>query len=166
MLSEMRFALAYGADNDIAALTPEQIWRMATIEGAIAVGLEDHIGRLEVGMVGDVVVFGRTGADPYAAVLDSHAADVRLVLLGGHGLFGDAGLESATAVNAYCEPFDACGTTKYICVQDSPTATNRRNETLADIHTQLYNILEGIGYPPAEQYHRGAELLELVACTP
>jgi len=89
---------------------------------------------------------------------------VRLVLLDGKGRFGDDGLEAATAVNTYCEPFDACGTAKFICVQDDPAAPNRRNETLADIHTQLFNILEGIGYPPEEQYHRGAELLELVAC--
>ncbi len=165
MLSEMRFAQAYGAYNGIAALTPERIWRMATIDGAIAVGLESRIGHLEPGMVGDVTVFGRTGPDPYAAVLDSRAADVRLVLVGGRGLFGDAGLEDATAVNAYCDPLDACGAAKYVCVQESPGAPNRMNETLGDIRTQLFNILEGIGYPPEEQYHRGDELLELVDCT-
>jgi len=50
-------------------------------------------------------------------------------------------------------------------VQESPGAPDRRNETLEDIRTQLFNILEGIGYPPEEQYHRGDELLELVDCT-
>jgi hypothetical protein len=88
------------------------------------------------------------------------------VLIDGKGLYGDDALEAATAANIYCEPFDACGIAKFICVQDDPAAPNRRNETLNDIHTQLYNILEGIGYPPEEQYHRGAELLELVSSCP
>jgi cytosine/adenosine deaminase-related metal-dependent hydrolase len=165
MLSELRFGRAYGVAAGVATLTPERLWRMATIDGATAVGLEARIGRLEVGRVGDVAVFGRRGTDPYGAVLDSRAADVRLVLIGGRGMFGDVGLQAATAANAYCEAFDACGTAKYACVQDSPTADNRRNETLGEIRTQLYNILEGVGYPPEEQYHRGAELLELVDCT-
>lgn len=164
LLSEMRFGWAYGLATGVAALTPERLWRMATLDGAVAVGLENRIGRLEVGLVGDVAVFGRRGPDPYGAVLDSRAADVRLVLLGGRGMYGDVGLQAATATNTYCEPFDACGTPKYACVQESPTATNRRNETLGDIRTQLYNILEGIGYPADEQYHRGDELLELVDC--
>ncbi|NMC71654.1 MAG: amidohydrolase family protein [Myxococcales bacterium] len=165
MLSEMRFGWAYGQAVGVEALTPERLWRMATVEAAMAVGLEARVGRLAVGYAGDVTVFGRRGPDPYAAVLDSRAADVRLVLIGGRGLYGDAGLQAATAWNPYCEPFDACGVPKYVCVQESPAAADRRNETLGDIRTQLYNILEGIGYPPEEQYHRGDELLELVDCT-
>ncbi|MBN1770205.1 MAG: amidohydrolase family protein [Deltaproteobacteria bacterium] len=165
MLSELRFGWAYGRATGIAALTTERLWRMGTSEAAVAVGLDHRIGRLEAGLVGDVAVFGRQGADPYGAVLDSRAADVRLVLLGGRGMYGDAGLQAATAANAYCEAFDACGTPKYACVQESPTAPDRRNETLGDIRTQLYNILEGIGYPADEQYHRGDELLELLDCT-
>jgi cytosine/adenosine deaminase-related metal-dependent hydrolase len=166
MLAEMRFALAYGESEAIAALTPERIWRMATSDGASAVGLEARTGRLAAGFAGDVAVFGRTGPDPYRAALDSDAADVRLVLLGGRGWFGDENLEPATARNASCDAFDACGTAKYLCVSDGPEATDRRNETLADIRTQLYNILEGVGYPPEEQYHRGSELLELADCGP
>jgi len=89
---------------------------------------------------------------------------VRLVLIDGQGYFGDAHLEEVTARNEFCESFDACGVSKYLCVQDSPTADRRRDETLEDLALQLYNILEGVGYPPAEQYHRGDELLELVEC--
>jgi 5-methylthioadenosine/S-adenosylhomocysteine deaminase len=164
MLAELRFARAYGASEGIPEITPQVLWRMASSAGAVVLGLDAALGRLAVGLHADITVFGRLGPDPYAAVIDSGAADVRLVLLDGKGRFGDDGLEAATAVNTYCEPFDACGTAKFICVQDDPAAPNRRNETLVDIRTQLFNILEGIGYPPEEQYHRGAELLELVAC--
>lgn len=165
MLAEMRFARNYGIINGIVELTSRKIWEMATWMAAEVVGLHMHIGRLEAGYRADIAVFGRTGSDPYDALIDSRAWNVRLVLIDGRGFFGDANLQSVTARNAYCENIDACGVNKYICVQDSPTGTNRTNETYVDIRTQLYNILEGIGYPADEQYGRGDELLELWTCT-
>jgi 5-methylthioadenosine/S-adenosylhomocysteine deaminase len=66
--------------------------------------------------------------------------------------------------NNSCETFEACGIAKFICVSDPASSTVRADETYDDIHTQLYNILEGIGYPAEEQYGRGDELLELVQC--
>jgi cytosine/adenosine deaminase-related metal-dependent hydrolase len=164
MLAEMRYGQAYGVDSSIPELTSERIWMMGTSEAAIVVGLEDFIGRLEVGLVADIAVFGREGPDPYQAVIDSRAEDVRLVLIGGEGWFGDWNVREETWRNDYCETFDACGVEKYICVEDSPTATSGRDETLDDIRVQLYNILEGIGYPPEEAYGRGDELLPLVDC--
>lgn len=164
MLGEMRFAINYTTAAGIEAVTPQRLWEMATFEGAEVVGLQAFIGRLEVGYRADIAVFGRSGPDPYAAVLESRIADVRLVLIDGVGYFGDDNLESVASRNPYCDALDACGAPKFICVQDSPTATNRRDETLGDIHTQLYNILEGVGYPAEEQYGRGDELLELANC--
>jgi hypothetical protein len=166
LLAEMRYALGYGAANGIPEITPERLWRMVTADGADVLGLEAFIGRIEVGFRADLSVFGRTGPDPHAAVLESRAEDVRLVLLDGLGHFGDEALEAVTARNLYCDSLDACGTPKYLCVQDSPTATDRRDETLGDLHQQLFDILEGTGVAPyAEIYHRGSELLELVDCS-
>ena len=165
MLSEMRFAINYASLSAIEEVTTQRLWEMATMDGAVVVGLETFIGRIEVGYRADIAVFGRSGPDPYAAVLESRIADVRLVLIDGVGFFGDDNIATETSRNAFCEAFDGCGTAKYICVQDSPTADTRRDETLDDIRTQLFNILEGIGYPAEEQYGRGDELLELADCS-
>lgn len=168
MLSEMRFAQEYGSTAEITALSSQRIWEMATSDGATVVGLDPYIGRLAVGLRADVTVFGRVGADPYQAVLDSRAADVRLVMIDGAAYYGDLALEPATAVNGDCEGLDACGTAKFLCAANTPgssTPTSRMDETVESIRTQLYNILEGIGYPVEEQYGRGDELLELVDCT-
>jgi hypothetical protein len=162
----MRFALGYGVANAIPEITPERLWRMATVEGAEVLGLAAYIGRIEVGFRADLSVFGRTGPDAHAAVVESRAEDVRLVLLDGLGHFGDEALEAATARNVYCDHLDACGTPKYLCVQDSPAATDRRDETLSQIHQQLFDLLEGTGVAPyVEIYHRGSELLELIDCS-
>ncbi len=158
MLSEMRYAQRYGVDNAIPALTAEQIWRMSTVDGADVVGLSP-IGTLAVGQRADISVFGRTSSDPYQAVLDSRAADVRLVLIDGLGYYGDVALQAATAVNTSCEAFDACGARKYLCAANTPgsmSATSRYTETVADIRGQLTTILAA--------YSR-TDLLELVDCS-
>jgi len=163
MLSELRFGWRYGQENAIPELDPERLWKMATSDAALVVGLEGRIGRLEAGYVADIAVFGRQGPDPYLAVVESRAPDVRLVLIGGEAWYGEAALKEATARNDQCEPFDACGAAKYICVRD-PAVSSRGTETLEEIRVQLYNIMEGIGYPPEEHYGRGDELLPLVDC--
>ncbi|TXD31641.1 amidohydrolase family protein [Lujinxingia vulgaris] len=164
MLAEMRVAYRYGQEQEIEALTPQRIWEMATWDGAIAVGLEHSVGQLEPGYGADIVVFGRQANDPYLAVLESEASDVRLSMIDGQVYFGDADLEEAAARNEFCETFPTCGTSKFLCVQDSPSAGDRRDETYAAIRQQLIDILEGTGYPEDEQYGRGDELLDLVLC--
>jgi 5-methylthioadenosine/S-adenosylhomocysteine deaminase len=163
MLSEMRFAYRYAQSSAISGLDPRRLWQMATEGGALAAGLEAFIGKLEVGMRADVAVFGRRGDDPYRAVLDSVAADVRLVAIDGLVYFGDLALESL-ALNGSCDTLDACGAEKFLCAAGTPGASSRQDETVEQIHQQLYDILEGTGYPEDEQYGRGDELLELVDC--
>lgn len=164
MLAELRYAKNYAHTEKIDILTPKKLWEMSTWDGALVVGLDAHIGRLEPGYRADIAVFGRTSPDPYEAVIQSRTQDVRLVYIDGKGMYGDQNLQQSTAANQYCEPFDACGKPKYICAKESPTATARKNESVDEIRTQLYNIMEGIGYPEDEQYKRGSELLELALC--
>lgn len=156
MLGEMRFGYDYGATMGIGALTPRRIWEMATMDGAEVMGLEADIGSITVGRRADLVVFGRVGTDPYRAVLDSRARDVRLVLVNGLGYYGDLPLEPSTAVNGSCDTIDACGTEKYLCVANTPGSTTGMAETLGDIETSLRGILGSYG--------RESELLPLINC--
>ena len=157
MLSEMRVALEYGRAMGIAALTTRQVWEMATMDGAEVVGLHADIGSITVGRRADLVVFGRTGTDPYQAVLESRAEDVRLVLVDGAGYYGDLGLEMTTAVNGDCDTIDACGTEKYLCVANTPGAATRAADTLGSLETELRGILG--------TYGRASELEPLIDCS-
>ncbi len=85
----------FGAD----ALAAETVLRMATIEGARALGLADEIGSLEPGKKADVVVVRADGlhqipADgPYGQlVYASRASDVRTVMVDGRVLVRDGHL--------------------------------------------------------------------------
>ncbi|MCW9003636.1 MAG: amidohydrolase family protein, partial [Gammaproteobacteria bacterium] len=68
MLGEMRTAalLAKGVAMDATALSAEQTLRMATINGAKALGLDQRIGSLETGKYADIVAidFGTLESSP------------------------------------------------------------------------------------------------------
>jgi len=163
MLGELRFARNYAVQRGIAALTPEKLWQMATVDGAEVVGLDGFIGRIEIGYRADLVVFGRVEADPHLAVLRNHAQDIGLVMIDGEAYYGEGALRESISRNNGCEELDVCGTSKFVCARD-PNITEG-SETVDDIRQRLVDILEGNGYPPEEQYGRGDELLPLVDCS-
>jgi len=147
MLGEMRVGYDYGGAMGITGLTPRRIWEMATMDGADVVGLAPFIGTIEVGRRADLVIFGRIGTDPYRAVLDSRARDVRLTMVNGLGYYGDLTLEAAAAVNGSCETIDACGIEKFICVANTPGNAVGMADTMESIHAQLDTILTAHGRP-------------------
>ncbi|GGU32882.1 amidohydrolase family protein [Lentzea flava] len=90
MFSLMRATLLSAHLSEGAHVTPADVLRMATIEGAAAIGMEDRIGSLGVGKHADLVVLraddlNLAGAhDPIAAVVTAaHPGNVEKVFVGG-----------------------------------------------------------------------------------
>lgn len=80
MFDEMRsFARAH------SRLPPEKILRLATLNGALALGLDRKIGRLSKGAFADLITipFAGKAADAYEAVLD-HRRDVSASMIDGN----------------------------------------------------------------------------------
>lgn len=155
MLSELRFAREYGTTTGIEALTTRRLFEMATSDAAEVTGLQASVGTVAPGMRADLAVYGRTAADPYQAVIDSRARDVRLTLIDGVAYYGDLALEASTAVNGLCDNVDVCGIPRFLCVRDTPPAAFA--ETVESIEATLLGILEPLG--------RGADLLPLADCS-
>ncbi len=98
MIGEMRSAalLAKAVADDASALPAHQVLRMATINGARAMGLEDRIGTLETGKFADVAAIDLSGInnlpvyDPVSQIVySSHARQVRHVWIGGRQVLRD-----------------------------------------------------------------------------
>ena len=102
MFTEMRTAaLLQKALHGPEVLTAAQTLRMATIDGARALGLDDQIGSLEVGKRADVIVvdLNRLHAVPKAEVISSlvysaQASDVRVTIIDGRVVMRDRVLTS------------------------------------------------------------------------
>ncbi|MCE5323804.1 amidohydrolase family protein [bacterium] len=86
---EMRFALAIARANrqDAAALTANDILRLATIGGAETLGLDKLVGTIEVGKRADIIAIDLSDTLPdedlFLAVISRSPSDVTMVMVDG-----------------------------------------------------------------------------------
>ena len=110
----------------------QDLWAMATINGARAMNMDGQIGSIGVGKVADIAIFKQNGMGPYEAVVKGDLQDVALVLRGGDVLNGDANLVGE--LNGSCDTLDVCGVSKEICTQ------SETGKTLAQIEAEIPGI--------------------------
>ena len=97
----------------------KEIWKMATVNNAVALRIIDATGAIRPGLVGDIVVFdAREAENPYRAVIEGHEKKVALVLRGGKVLYGDKNVVSVLDSKSECEEISVCGVDKKVCVKD------------------------------------------------
>ena len=101
MVSEMRVAGLVASHRERVAqpLSSRDLVRMATIEGAKALGLDHEIGSLEIGKAADIAAFDLSGAgysetpDPETLLVYSGSGrDLRHLWVGGEQLVSDRNL--------------------------------------------------------------------------
>ena len=121
MFTEMRTAaLLQKALHGPEVLPAQQVLRMATIDGARALGLDAEIGSLEIGKRADVAVINlnRLHTSPEAEIISSlvyaaEASDVQSVIIDGRVVMGDRELltideaETMAEANAQSELLQA-----------------------------------------------------------
>jgi cytosine/adenosine deaminase-related metal-dependent hydrolase len=115
--------------------TDADLWRMATMNAAFAVGAGHALGMLKRGYLADVAVYDGSVNTDHRAVIAAGVEDVALVLLGGKPLYGDDALvgDAALGGGAGCDLIgpDVCGKQKRACIDVRITA----NPDLAAIRT-------------------------------
>ena len=142
LLDELRFANEVDDTVWGDVLTPKMLTEMVTTNAARVLGLQAVLGSVEVGKKADLMVIGGDRCSPYDSLLASSPADVRLVMVGGSVLYGDAALQALGPVSPGCEAMDVCGVDKFACVAaPSLNATDKFGQTLGDIRTTLSSAL-------------------------
>jgi hypothetical protein len=162
-LDEMKCAKALSDKRWGGLLTDEKLVRMATVDAAKAMGAQDDIGALKVGMYADVAVFAGDRTAPFQTVVQSRPENVRLVLIGGRPLYGDTSVLSAIAAPG-CEPMDVCGMQKTVCVKDPNVDTG--DQSLAVLKATLEKVLSDAmaADKPAAAYEYAYQLWPLFMC--
>jgi imidazolonepropionase-like amidohydrolase len=117
MLRELQCADELNATYFAGHFTDEELWMMATRNGAIAMAMDDAIGTIATGLVADLAIFDARVNVDHRAVIDAQAADVVLVMRAGLPLYGDASLmDVIPGGGSGCDMVDVCGTPKRACV--------------------------------------------------
>jgi cytosine/adenosine deaminase-related metal-dependent hydrolase len=140
ILEELRFAAQLDAARWGNVLSPKALVQMATTHPAKALGLDSMIGSIAVGKRADIFVIGGDANDPYGSILKATPIDVRLVLVDGVPLYGDANLQALGPASPGCETLDVCTSSKFICVAENG-ATAKIGQTFAQIRSILAQAL-------------------------
>jgi cytosine/adenosine deaminase-related metal-dependent hydrolase len=127
LLRELDCARYYNAKHLDGYFTDYELWKMVTVNAAVALNLEDQIGVLSEGRFADVAIYAGDGKAGYhRAVIDAGPEDVALVLRGGRALYGDSKVMSVLSTGwATCEriPGDVCKQAKTVCLPGSGNVT-------------------------------------------
>ncbi|MDQ3034134.1 MAG: amidohydrolase family protein [Myxococcota bacterium] len=116
MLRELQCADSLNADYMDGYFSDADLWRMATLNGAVATATDDVLGAIVVGRVADLAIFDGSVNSMHRAVIDAEATDVALVLRGGVPLYGEAAVVAALAGGDACDELDVCGEARRACV--------------------------------------------------
>jgi len=152
LLDELNFAWQYDQSNWGGVLTAKDLVAMVTIDAAKAIEVQDQLGSLEVGKLADLMVVSGDSNAPYDTLVHARPASVRLVMVNGAVLYGDAFLSEAASLSE-CEAMDICGTSRFLCVKEQSTA-DKLNQSYADIEStisaalQTYDTAHGTHYAP------------------
>ena len=117
------------------------IWKMATYNGAAALGFDSVIGQLKAGYYADIAIYHKdNGRSAHAAVTKAENKDVDLVMVNGVIAYGNANL---VPDGTTCGTESVCGVAKKVCPNDT-------NITYSSIKTNAKYDLFFCGEPTGE----------------
>jgi 5-methylthioadenosine/S-adenosylhomocysteine deaminase len=122
-------------------ITDAQLVQMVTINPAIAFGMDDKVGSIEVGKYADLlVVAAAPGKGAYRSLIEARPQDVLLVTISGDPLYGTAPLMTALGKGGDSEVIDACGSPRAIDVTVTAKDVTRGTETLQQSEAKLLAV--------------------------
>jgi cytosine/adenosine deaminase-related metal-dependent hydrolase len=143
LLDELRFADNVDNAQWGDAITPQQLTAMVTKNPAHALGLENTLGRVAAGFKADLVVVNGDRTLPFNALLAATPKAVRLVVVDGKVVYGDAALRVLGQATPDCEALDICGTPKFVCVAAAGgTAANKLGQTYSQVRETISTELQ------------------------
>jgi hypothetical protein len=144
VLQELRYAAAWNSTKGV--FDEHEMVAMTTSVPAGIAGLADSIGSLKPGLFADLLVLKRTHESPLKSILDSSAAEVELVIVGGTPVFGDRALMEKLLPGATLEEVSlSCGVKKSLYLGDTTASKGVPRESWAEIAKHLSDSLQSSG---------------------
>jgi cytosine/adenosine deaminase-related metal-dependent hydrolase len=98
LLEEMKFAEDYSRKNWKGAITPQELFKMATVNAAKVAGVEDYLGKIKEGYDADFFLVPRAETpggkgtpkdDPFQSLLRTEPKDIRAVFVNSCLMYGE-----------------------------------------------------------------------------
>jgi 5-methylthioadenosine/S-adenosylhomocysteine deaminase len=149
MVEELKYAATWNADQEPAVFSNAELVAMATTKPAQLAAAGNEIGSLAQGMYADLLLIRRNATDAYQALLQASPADVRLVMIGGKPIYGDADLMERLLPTRHLEELTVCGSPKRLYLEPVPEIAETQ-KTLRQISSELDAALSAWGTSLAE----------------
>jgi len=139
LLGELKFADRVNKKLWNGRITDQQLYEMATVNPAIAFGVDKEVGTIAVGKSADLLVIAKSTktSSPYRTLIDARPQDVLLVTIAGDPLYGTETMMKALGKDGDYELIDACGSPRAIDVTVVAKDVANASEKLSDIETKL-----------------------------
>jgi cytosine/adenosine deaminase-related metal-dependent hydrolase len=118
MLRELDCADSMNQKYFAQTFSDQDLYEMATKNGAIALGFDSQIGTLTAGNWADIAIYAPGSNSGYRAVIAAGVEDVLLVLRGGKPLYGEQTIIDKLTTG--CEALTVCSDQKSVCI-DTPS---------------------------------------------
>jgi hypothetical protein len=119
IIQELNYAATWNAaqpspvdPTKFGLFTDKELVQMVTVIPAHLAAVDQEIGSLAPGRYADLLLIRKNGADPYQALIHASPADVRLVMINGVPLYGDADLMEKVSPRRQIEIISVCGRPK------------------------------------------------------
>ena len=120
MLQELAYAARWNAGQSSPVFSDKEFVDAVTATPAQLANVADKIGRIAPGSYADFLIVRRPAAiDPYTAVVRTSPSDVKLVVIGGRPIYGQADLARAVNPSGRFESLSVCNMPRVIDMSDS-----------------------------------------------
>ena len=135
-LQELKYVATWNAGQRPAVFSDAELVKMATSYPAQMAKVDDKIGSLKAGLYADLLLIRKHEGDKnaYQALLHASPSDVRLVVINGLPVYGDADLMRLILPGRSLQDLTLCGSRKSLYIQPVagvPTSWNEVTERVA-----------------------------------
>jgi 5-methylthioadenosine/S-adenosylhomocysteine deaminase len=146
MLAELKYASKFSASHLNGALSPQQLFAMATSIPARIAKIDDKVGSIAPGLYADVFMMKGSSTDAYVSLVSASPQDVSLVIVNGVPVYGTSERLGQVGVVS-TEDVMLCGTKRSINSQGPSngslsSASARLSQKLSASQVTLGPIVE------------------------
>ncbi len=152
LLMELKVADFLNTHSYGERLTDADLVRMVTSNPADAIGWSERVGRLKVGLWGDLLVLDSTHDDPYRTLIEATERDVALVVVGGDPIYGDVSFMQALKPGDNEVVDTGCGFQKAIDVTTDSRRVDGGRQTLDEIQEALRSGFQALVVCPKNNF--------------
>lgn len=142
MFEEMRCGKDYTSAKSSRAVTDKELWEMSTVNGAVALGVNDKVGSIAVGKTADIIVVNDPDNSGISNISKKQVSDVLAVFINGHLMAGEQKAITGDWIKSACPSQYG---SKFICIDfpkdyqktfDEIVTTNKASVDLLSLDKQ------------------------------